>query len=112
MSSRRAPAIVDRQASPRRRLAELLVSHDAEAALAAASPAKDGDCIPGFHRPHIGSDGSHDPGVLVTEHERHPRQDWDVAVDDMNIAVTESSTPNRHDYLTRARCRRRNLVDL
>jgi hypothetical protein len=90
----------------------LLVSHDAEAALAAASPAKDGDCIPGFHRPHIGSDGSHDPGVLVTEHERHPRQDWDVAVDDMNIAVTESSTPNRHDYLTRARCRRRNLVDL
>ena len=61
------------------------------------------DDVPRFlHVPAImdrHTDGGHDPGVLVTEHNRHSRQDWDFAFDYMNIALTKSDTSNRDHHL-------------
>src|SRR5690606_2620874 len=84
------PAIVDGEPCPGRRFAELLVAGHAETAQSAAPGAKDGDGVAFANRANAGADGGDDPGALVAEHQRHPRQASQLAVNHVDVAVTES----------------------
>jgi hypothetical protein len=88
------------------------VPRHAQPASSTAPSTEDGHGVTFADRLHARADRRHHAGVLVAEHERHPRQDRKVAVDDVDIAVTEPRAVNRDEHLARTRRGRRNLVDL
>ncbi len=92
-------------------VAQLFVAGHAVVALATAPTAEDRDGVSLAHGGDTTAEGRDDTGVLMTENQRHSRKDLNVAVDHVDIAVTEPCALDADEDLPGPRRGRRYVFD-
>ena len=91
-------AFVLREPHPLHRRAEVLFARNAVVAESVAPSTVDRDMVSFFHGMDTRTNASDRTGILMAKRERHSRKDLDVARNDVEIAVTETSAlDSNHD---------------